>query len=528
MNVRSACLLLLCGSLFLWSHCASNNDGTCRFSPDCPLGQHCKSGSCVTGCTNDSECSTGQTCDRRGRCRGTSIKAQCQTNDDCTNGQRCNDQLQCVSVTEEHTDTNAEAPNGEPSSQLDGGTQSGTDKPLVCPNNQTRCGNDCVALLTDNKHCGQCNRVCSSTEQCKTASCVKKPNPILSIFTHLGTRTCALFALGDLKCWGIKGNSTPTQVVGIPEKVKPSKVGVGGGHICVVFEDEKLICWGTNNYGQCGYGSRGDDVEVTDTAVSFPSGLTPKDVYAGVSTTCAILSDNSTYCWGFGRSSELGDGNKEIQLSPVLAKEMGKDVKSLAMGRRFTCALYDGGKVKCWGDNSSLQLGVSTPGQFIPLGRNRYAVQVAAGREHACALLDNDSVLCWGSNLNGAVGQDNNKRAHMPATVTLNRGAYQITAGEDHTCAILLDRTVRCWGKNNTQQLGIRRTSDPKTYLRVLPTEPLQLTGLEVVQIVAGSFHTCVLTQDQKVLCWGLNSSGQIGNGKGASNTAYLATLVQF
>ena len=41
----------------------------------------------------------------------------------------------------------------------------------------------------------------------------------------------------------------------------------------------------------------------------------------------------------------------------------------------------------------------------------------------------------------------------------------------------------------------------------------LSCTGLSVVALAAGSNHNCALRNDTTLVCWGLNSNGQLGIG---------------
>lgn len=66
---------------------------------------------------------------------------------------------------------------------------------------------------------------------------------------------------------------------------------------------------------------------------------------------------------------------------------------------------------------------------------------------------------------------------------------------------------VICWGLNASGQVGDGTNLDQK-----VPVYVKDLTGVQ--NLVAGSKHTCALTIDGIVWCWGENSSGQLGNGK--------------
>lgn len=87
----------------------------------------------------------------------------------------------------------------------------------------------------------------------------------------------------------------------------------------------------------------------------------------------------------------------------------------------------------------------------------------------------------------------------------------RVAAGDAHTCAVSDDGDVWCWGDNGFGQLG--NSGFPGTDSPV----PVRTSGFggsrRAVQIVAGANHTCVLANDGTVWCWGSGGFNQIANG---------------
>ncbi|HEX6706385.1 MAG TPA: hypothetical protein VF169_16615 [Albitalea sp.] len=93
----------------------------------------------------------------------------------------------------------------------------------------------------------------------------------------------------------------------------------------------------------------------------------------------------------------------------------------------------------------------------------------------------------------------------------------QISAGLYHTCARKQNGKTYCWGYNEYGQVG---TGEVRVWDRVsrryvtLPVARPRLV-VNTKQVAAGGFHTCAVGSDDRALCWGLNTSGQVGDASG-------------
>eukprot|EP01083_Nonionella_stella_P067414 178301_1 len=173
-------------------------------------------------------------------------------------------------------------------------------------------------------------------------------------------------------------------------------------------------------------------------------------------------------------------------------------------------------------------MGINLP--FIDFGGSWLGTQIAAARYHTCALLSNDTtpdvIKCWGYGLNGRLGyEDTQNRGdeanemgdYLPAIdLGIGFNPIQVTAGYVSTCALSASNKIKCFGMNNYGQLGIGDTVDRGQSVGQmgdnLPFVELG-TGFTPIQIEAGDYHVCALSDLGKVKCWGLNNYGQLGNG---------------
>ncbi len=344
--------------------------------------------------------------------------------------------------------------------------------------------------------------------------------------------SCALASTGQVRCWGDgtsgqlgDGSIGGRLVALVPVEsastiATPLKVVAGSAHSCALSTGSLISCWGDNRSKQLGSKSTGLTATATPGLVGFASnpqevGPQPLDLAAGDSHSCAIVTGDQVRCWGSNSSGQLGNGTTTSSSTPVAVTGLS-GATQIAAGAFHTCAIVAGGQVRCWGDNSSGQLGngtttiSSTPVAVTGLSG---ATQIAAGDFHSCAIVAGGQVRCWGANSSGQLGNGGTTDRSTPVGATGVSGVTQIAAGASHTCAIGGGQ-VRCWGDNTFGQLGNGNTISP----RANAVNVSSLTG--ATQIAAGAFHTCAIVAGGQVRCWGDNFSGQLGNGTAVVNSS--------
>ena len=120
--------------------------------------------------------------------------------------------------------------------------------------------------------------------------------------------------------------------------------------------------------------------------------------------------------------------------------ELGGKTKAISLGEKHNCAILENGELKCWGRNYSGKLGtgnntdLNAPSAPINLGGK--AVAISLGTSHSCALLEGGDVKCWGDNTAGQLGTGNTTDLNTPsAPIKLGGKAVAISLGVQHSCA---------------------------------------------------------------------------------------------
>lgn len=332
-----------------------------------------------------------------------------------------------------------------------------------------------------------------------------------------GAFTCAILNDGVTKCWGsnaygqvganLPGALTATPVAVMNLSSDSVSLAAGKEHACAVSYEGSLSCWGRNDMGQLG--AAGADAS----AAQLVTGVTQevRAVAAGAKHTCVVQGAGEVWCWGDNQLGQLGTAGVGSYWLRKVA--LAQPAKSIAAGTSHTCALLADHTVYCWGGNGDGQLGaplsVAQSDQPLAVGDVTDAVSIAAGGSHTCVLRATSAASCWGSNASGQLGSGSTA-AYSSVPVQVAGGAvYQaIVAGDAHTCAVRTDGFMACWGASNTHQLGTGTSSaSPTATPQVLSSMP-KTTGL-----AAGGNHTCGLTKGGAIKCWGSRVYGQVGDG---------------
>lgn len=387
--------------------------------------------------------------------------------------------------------------------------------------------------------------------------------------------SCGLFESKRIRCWGMNesgqvGTGSTFSIgadaadfenglpfVDLGENLSVIKVSIGKSHVCALLDDGHVKCWGSNAFGQLGYGdnaNRGDhpnEMGENLPFIDFGNDVLIHDIASGSNHNCVLTVDRrKAFCFGNNSKGQLGIGtNKDVGSVP---NEIGTNLKFATFGQdgiinsihsgsaaQHTCVIVSDGRLQCWGDNTWFQLGYGDNRNrgdeenemaenlpLIDLGNENKVVAVELGEGHTCVLLESKAVKCWGRNDFGQLGIGNikpvgdNPQSMGNALQSIKWGnnmyATQIAVGDNFTCGLLNNNSVKCYGKNIDGSLGtgdsINRGVSQKTIGFVVQAIDLGYP-LTKSKLSCHIGHCCVLFDDSRAKCWGRNSHGQLALG---------------
>jgi alpha-tubulin suppressor-like RCC1 family protein len=340
-----------------------------------------------------------------------------------------------------------------------------------------------------------------------------------------------------LELWGIgallgsttnTNRSGPTQVGIDASRSSPVQVGTsswiqvtsaGSSYVALIRADNSLWMVGNNTWSQYGDGttvSRGYPAQMRTNVQKVSLG--------GLSGTTMTLTDNKLYAAGYNATSELGLGNAATQSSwTQVGVNTAHEIQQIFAGSSFTqvatsqfrtMVIKDDATLWTWGYNNLGQLGLGdTISRSSPVQISGSWSQISLGLSHSVGLRTDGTVYTWGGNSAGQLGDGTIVNKSSPIQLA---GSYTaIGSNEGYTTYLLkTDGTLWGTGYNNDGMIGDSTT--------VNKSSPIQIgTGNSFSQIgVYSQSILAVRSTDNTLWAWGLNTSGQLGDGTTTSRSS--------
>lgn len=348
--------------------------------------------------------------------------------------------------------------------------------------------------------------------------------------------TCATTDAKELRCFGSNFQGAlgfPLNIASVSEPVlavpglqvtQASNPGPNN-HSCAVTETGDVYCWGKSDVGQTGQG-----------APSYSSFHEPRLVL-GIpeyvsqvinlhNASCALTYTGKAWCWGSNSMGLLGypaDSNlfsgHPIEVPGQYSRLAGQG--STACGITRANASNGGvSTVECWGDNAVGQTGLMDGQTKVHVPRTvpgvTHVTDLAGDIASFCAVTENGSIACWGLNFGGSrSGIASDTRLILPPTfIDLPLPAKKVSVGHELACSITVFDDVYCWGRASAMQ-----DLQPVTggvlgpNLMMAPATSAGQGPLKAKTVSTNFEGTCAVTTDDRLVCWGQQSKGRLGNG---------------
>tara|TARA_B100000683_G_scaffold179684_1_gene173107 strand:- start:1902 stop:3461 length:1560 start_codon:yes stop_codon:yes gene_type:complete len=125
-----------------------------------------------------------------------------------------------------------------------------------------------------------------------------------------------------------------------------------------------------------------------------------------------------------------------------------------------------------------------------------------------CAIKEDASLWCFGDDNDGILGLgETPTQTHLPQQLEQIDKAISVSVGASHSCSVSENNKLWCWGQNDQGQIGNNLVLGSSSQL-----EPQLFNETQSWQTVtAGLAHNCALTVQGKLYCWGRNQYGATG-----------------
>lgn len=300
-------------------------------------------------------------------------------------------------------------------------------------------------------------------------------------------------------------------------------MATGYQHDCVLVRTGQVFCSGVSYvHGELGRDTTRICKAGMATCVPADSVDTPerfKSVVAGLYHVCALTRDGRAFCWGANESGQAGVGTRNAAVltpTPVVGNYR---FTALTAGLRHTCGITVGGETLCWGANGQQQLGFNMARRGCsfsdlctaapsPLDQPQRYVVLKAGGNKTCGVTATGSLYCWGDGYT-PVG---NQVPVTPVRIGASFAFYDVSPGGLFTCGIATGGRAYCWKEQSRAPIGQGLVTWGCTQSTTCIDETPVNDDLRFRAIASGDQHACGIAGDGAVYCWGMKNEARAGD----------------
>lgn len=258
------------------------------------------------------------------------------------------------------------------------------------------------------------------------------------------------------------------------------------------------------------------------------------EITASNAHSCGIRGDGSAWCWGSANLGRRGDGdtttdvNVPSRVGTIGTNTLWSDWAKISSYGSHTCGVRADGTGWCWGYGQFGKLGTgseidsSTPVRVGTLATSTLWSDwrtIEGGYGHTCGVRTDGSAWCWGDGNGGVLGGSSTTTS-VPVRIQTDTGGVgwsdwtHLTVQRAHGCGTRSDGSAWCWGLNSSGELGDNSTTSRPRPVRVA-TDAGNAAGWHDWTAIAsgGDASTCGIRADGTIWCWGSGIYGHRGDG---------------
>jgi alpha-tubulin suppressor-like RCC1 family protein len=314
---------------------------------------------------------------------------------------------------------------------------------------------------------------------------------------------------------------TPVSVLGAIKTF--CEISAGNVHSLAIDKNGRAWGWGYNLYGQLG-----DNTKV--------SKRTPVSVLGAIKTFCkidtgqrhslALDKNGRAWAWGQNFRGQLGDNSVTEQLTPVSVAGTIKTFCEISAGVEYSIAIDKNGRAWGWGNTYSGTLGNNesrfrwTPMSVVGAIKTFCKINSI---QHSVAIDKNGQIWSWGFNSNGQLGDNTTVSKSTPVAISGTAKTFCIISTNKYTSGTILaiDKNGRAWGwgTNNSGEIGDNTTTSQLTPVSVLGAVKT------FCGIAAGYSHSAAIDKNGKIWTWGSSLRGELGDNTTVSKFTPVSIL---